>query len=484
MKLKELLNQIYSEDIPAEVAQWNIKEIHCDSRQVTQGSMFIAVKGPSGDGSRFISQAIEKGARVIVLEKNSHKHCIHKDIFLLEVDDSLVFLRQAVSRLYNSKNCSVKVIGITGTNGKTTITYLLESIFAQAGFKSGVIGTINHRIGEMEWLANNTTPGIIDNQKMLSTMCEQHVDYCCMEVSSHALDQGRVALIDFQQAVYTNLTGDHLDYHKTMDNYFQAKSLLFATLDEEKFSVINCDDEYGQKLIEMMPGPITTYGIYHPSDIMAVDIYLHLDGTDFRLLTPGGEVTIQTKLLGEHNVYNILSAAAVCFNEGISLEDVKRGIEVLSDIPGRLEAVEAGQEFKIFIDYAHTHDALENVLKAIRKVTDQKIILVFGCGGDRDKTKRPLMGKIAGQYADYSIVTSDNPRTEDPQTIINDILLGFESDNFEVIVLREEAIVRALKMANPNDIILIAGKGHERYQIFKDHTIIFDERTIIKDCLC
>jgi UDP-N-acetylmuramoyl-L-alanyl-D-glutamate--2,6-diaminopimelate ligase len=372
---------------------------------------------------------------------------------------------------------------VTGTNGKTTITYLLESILAAAGKSSGVIGTVNYRVGGRIIPSKNTTPGVLDNQMFLADLRREQVSHAVMEVSSHALAQGRVDKIDFRSAIFTNLTGDHLDFHGSMENYFEAKSRLFTGLPADSYAIINIDDAWGPRFLRMVRAKSLTYGIDRASDVQAKAPRYGLKGSHFKVAFPGGVVEIRTVFTGKHNVYNILAAFAAALGEGIAPELIKKGIESLKNVPGRLERVDAGQDFFVFIDYAHTHDGLKNVLEALRDVPHKKLIVVFGCGGDRDRTKRRLMGAVACSLADLSILTSDNPRSEDPRAIISEIIPGFTKNNYEVVVDRHEAIRRALSVARAGDIVLLAGKGHETYQVLKEGTIDFVERDIVENLI-
>ncbi len=483
MYLEALLKGIYPHELNEAYRQTDIAGIYCDSRRVKTNSLFVATKGSSSDGANFINQAIDNGASVVVSHKPRDKYCIEKKVCYLTVEDASQFLRDVAKRFYGQPSEKVCTIGITGTNGKTTVAYLIESILHQAKKICGVIGTVNHRIGSRIFPSKNTTPGFLDNQEFLASLVEQNIDYCVMEVSSHALDQGRVDGIDFKQAVFTNLSHEHLDYHENHENYFEAKSKLFTGLSSTSVAAVNNDDPYGQRLIPQISSGIKTYGIGRPADIMAKDIQLHINGSQFQLCTPDGNVPVHTALMGMYNIYNILAAVSVCLNEGIPLNEIKEGIEKLSCVPGRLERVDCGQDFAIFIDYAHTEDALVNVLQAIKDISKGRLILVFGCGGDRDKTKRPLMGRVAGQLADISIVTSDNPRNEDPQSIIDQVVEGFEGDNYVSILDRKEAIRKALGMALQDDVVLLAGKGHEDYQIIRGKKGAFNERLVIEEIL-
>ena len=414
-------------------------------------------------------------------------------------------LEKDLVKKLNRKN-NLETILIAGTNGKTTMTYLLETTLTHLGENSAVIGTVNYRIGRNVLPSKNTTPGLVELHELYSRMVEENVNYCLMEVSSHALDQGRTKGISFESAIFTNLTGDHLDYHQTMEKYFDAKSKLFTQLEKTKHAIINVDDSYGLRFKKICPAKIITYGLNNPSDVMASEIKLTAHGSNFQIHSPFGNFSITTSLIGRHNVYNILAAVSVLGTQGFSSDEIKKGIERLQNVPGRLEQILApapgldpaesrggprldpaesrgGQDFSIFVDYAHTEDALKNVLTNLKAVSRGKIILVFGCGGDRDKTKRPKMGKIASQLADVVLITSDNPRSENPQDIISQIIEGCENDRFSVVPDREEAIRKALSMAKSQDVVLIAGKGHETYQIFKDKTIHFDDREIVRKYL-
>jgi UDP-N-acetylmuramoyl-L-alanyl-D-glutamate--2,6-diaminopimelate ligase len=372
------------------------------------------------------------------------------------------------------------VIGVTGTNGKTTITYLMESVLSAMGRSVGVVGTVNCRVGGKVLPSKNTTPGMLDNQMFLHDLVKDGVGYGVMEVSSHALEQGRTDLIDFKGAIFTNLTGDHLDYHKTMENYFEAKSRLFTGLKRKAYAVINKDDPYGRRLIGMTPARVITYGIQGDADVKAQIEEFGLIGSRIMVKYFDERIILTTRFIGMHNVYNILAAFAAGLGEGFPPEKIKEGIESLRWVPGRLERVEVGQDFFLFIDYAHTDDGLKNVLQSLQAVKHNRIIVVFGCGGDRDRTKRVRMGRVACELADLSILTSDNPRSEDPDAIINEIVPGFDKPTYEIAVDREKAIERALTLARKNDIVLLAGKGHETYQVLKDRTVDFVEKDIVQ----
>jgi UDP-N-acetylmuramoyl-L-alanyl-D-glutamate--2,6-diaminopimelate ligase len=482
MHLKDLLSGIDHERISERYLDYDIACLSCDSRTTQPESLFVALSGSQYNGSDYIKDAVARGATVVVQSDNSKIPAELTDrVCVLKVRDPKQFLHEAARRFYGNPSAQVRVFGVTGTNGKTTITYLLESIAHAARHKCGVIGTINYRIGQEILPSKNTTPGFLENQKYLARLVKEQVDYCFMEVSSHALDQGRVDLVDFKIAIFTNLTGDHLDYHKTMEDYFQAKTLLFRNLSPEATAVINIDDDYGQRLLKLTKAKVLKYGLLPEANIRAENIEFSYGGSTMKIVTPAGDFELKTRLIGMHNVYNILAAVGACVGDGVSLESIKAGLESLKLIPGRLEAVDCGQDFFVFIDYAHTEDGLRNVLEALHATGDTKITTVFGCGGDRDRGKRPKMGKVAGELSDHCVVTTDNPRSEEPEAIVKEIVVGFDRQNFEVIVDRTKAIHRALGSAKKGEVVLIAGKGHETYQIFKDRVIDYDERIVIAD---
>ena len=483
MTLKELTEGLPVRGLSPEKETVPVTHLSSDSRKVKTGSLFVALPGTTTDGARFIEDAVERGAGIIVSSTLVAPEKRRAGILYLCTEDPGYFLRQIALRFFHNPSKDIRVIGVTGTNGKTTVTFLLEAILHEAEHSCSVIGTVNYRIGEHILPAQNTTPGFLDTQELLAAIRDDGVEYCLIEVSSHALDQGRVDHVDFKVAVFTNLTSDHLDYHQTRQNYFEAKAKLFRELSPEATAVINADDDYGPKLFSRTKANIITYGLHKNADVRAADIQLELSGTTFKLITREGEMMMRTPLVGEFNISNILAATAAALSEGIPLERIKNGIERMRQVPGRLERMDCQEDFSVFIDYAHTQDALEHVLRAIRQTSDGRIILVFGCGGDRDRTKRPEMGYVASQLANFSFITSDNSRSEDPQAIIEEIRAGFEGDHYRIIVDREEAIHEALNMAQKGDIVLIAGKGHEEYQIFKDRTIKFNERQIIRQYL-
>ncbi|MFN7171000.1 MAG: UDP-N-acetylmuramoyl-L-alanyl-D-glutamate--2,6-diaminopimelate ligase, partial [Candidatus Omnitrophota bacterium] len=427
-------------------------------------------------------------ARVIIynhsfpLKENLQRR---KGVIFIGVKDTRHILAKLAANFYKHPSTKLKVIGVTGTNGKTTTTYLIESILKTAGFKTGLIGTINYRFGERVIPALNTTPGAVQLQELLFSMQREMIDYTVMEVSSHSLEQGRVDEIDFHAGIFTNLGMDHLDYHKTLENYFNAKAKLFTKLNSSSWAVVNIDDQWGKEMLIRTSAKTVTYGINKPADVEARRIHLHCEGSQFLVNTPYGEIEIVTPLLGIHNIYNILASISLGIAEKIPLEIIKSGIENISCVRGRLEPVDAGQPFKVFVDYAHTDSALKNVISSLKVLFRGRIIVVFGCGGDRCREKRPVMGKIASELADYVILTTDNPRSEEPEAIIRTIEKGFLRgfDRYQVILDRYAAIKEALSMAGEDDVVLIAGKGHEPYQIFKNVTVPFDDRIVVREIL-
>ena len=483
MKLQKLIENIYKNKLSPDVLGREVVSICCDSRKAEKGSLFIALEGETGDGYDFISDAVSRGATTVAVSKDKDTASLPESATSLIFDDIDSAFRELVQRFYGADKKKINIIGITGTNGKTSVAYLLESIFEHAGKKCGVIGTINHRLGNERVESHNTTPGYLENHQLLAHMAGEEADYCFMEVSSHALVQGRVRDIDFKRGVFTNLTSDHLDYHKTRENYFEAKTRLFTGLSGESSAIINCDDAYGQELITLVSCLVLTYGIDNQAFLTAQDIHTDHMGSSLRLVSPQGEADLKTLLIGKHNIYNILAAATVGLAEGIAIESIADAINKFKNVPGRLERVENSKEVQVFIDYAHTQDALENVLSTLKPLCRGKLICVFGCGGNRDKSKRPAMGKVADELADYTVITSDNSRGEESEDIISQIEKGFKGEQYEIIIDRKEAIEAALKMAKKEDIVLIAGKGHEKYQVIKDKKTPFDERKIIEETL-
>ena len=462
---------------------FKVKGISCNSKDVLDGYVFVAIRGNREDGHKFIKEAINKGARVVIIQSTEYRVQSTEEALFILVKDTRKALATLATEFYGNPSRKIKVIGITGTNGKTTASYLLEELLKKARFLPAVIGTINYRFKDKIIPAKNTTPGPIELQSLLAGMLKEGINYCIMEVSSHALDQERTEGIDFHSAIFTNLTQDHLDYHKTLENYFQAKAKLFKDISPSSFVVINNDDRYGRRLKRLTCAEVITYGIKNKADVVAGDIRFDIKHTEFRLVSFKGEIDFKTKLIGRHNVYNILATVAWALRGGIDLFTIKSAIEEFSLVPGRLERIDSDRRFSIFVDYAHTEDALRNIILTLRQLSHKRIIVVFGCGGERDKTKRPKMGRTVSELSDYAIITNDNPRSEDPSEIIQDIKKGIRKRNFCVIPDRLRAIKRALSLAKSGDIVLVAGKGHENYQILKDRRIHFDDCETIRECL-
>ncbi len=465
------------------IANLEIKGITSDSKAVKKGFVFVAIKGARQDGRRFIQDAIANGASIVVAEKEKREIEIPEKVKLLQVNDCRKFLAEACAEFYHQPSGKIKVVGITGTNGKTTVSYLIEAIAKKAGYACGVIGTVNYRFKDKKIVAKNTTPGPGQLQELLSKMFKQRIKYCAMEVSSHALDQKRVAGVNFTHAIFTNLTHDHLDYHKNLESYFQAKAGLFRALPDTSVAIINNDDQYSRRLNQLTRAKLITYGIKNKADFLARDIKFSISGSRFRLSSPQIKAKIKTSLVGEYNIYNILAAIAWGISENFDFRDIQSAIENFKTVPGRLEKVLGRKGCNVFVDYAHTPDALFNVITALRPLVSRKIIVIFGCGGERDKFKRPKMGEIVTRLADYAIITSDNPRSEDPLRIIRDICAGICKNNFRVIPDRFKAIQAGLRLAEKDDCLIITGKGHENYQILKNKALYFSDRKAVQKCL-
>jgi UDP-N-acetylmuramoyl-L-alanyl-D-glutamate--2,6-diaminopimelate ligase len=492
MQLKEIL----SKDLKILVfGNLNVEVlgISYDSRIVQNGYIFFALPGHNTNGDKYINEAIKKGASVIV----SHSKVETGQIPLIIAEDIFRFMSIFSAKFYDYPDRELNIIGVTGTNGKTTVTYMIDSIFAHVGIDCGVIGTINYRYKDKVIEGPNTTPQAPHIYRIMREMLDAGVKHVAMEVSSHGLSLGRVYGIDFNIAVFTNLSQDHLDFHKTMDNYFEAKSALFCSLGtgtkkNRKFAIINIDDKYGTKLADM---GLNAEKIFYSmsmsnntnigTDFKARNIDISSSGSKFDLLYAGKATKINIKHFGIHNIYNALAALGATICSGIEFHKVIAGLNNAMQIPGRLERVDTGHlGFEVLVDYAHTEDALKNVLQAVKKIKHKRIITVFGCGGDRDRTKRSKMGKVAVEMSDFVFVTSDNPRTEDPNFIVFNIESGIKrvyKANYKIVVEREEAIKEAIMMADKGDIVLLAGKGHETYQIIGLDKIHFsDIETAVK----
>jgi UDP-N-acetylmuramoyl-L-alanyl-D-glutamate--2,6-diaminopimelate ligase len=455
-----------------------VESIAYDSRRVQRNGLFVALRGEKNDGHEFTGQAIEKGASVIVAEREEK----NPRVTCLVVENTRSALADLAATFYGQPARRLKLAAVTGTNGKTTTTFLIKHICEKAGLRCGLIGTVRYEIGERVLPAARTTPESLDLQELLAQMANASCRAAAMEVSSHALAQERIRGLEWDVAVFTNLTQDHLDYHGTMENYFESKAKLFTQLAQqqkkrEPVAVVNMDDRYGEQLLDKIDKKISviTFGMGVRADFRASNYRMEFGGTSYQLDARGKSYLVRVPLIGRFNVANSMAALAASNALGLNLREAVLSLGKSPQVPGRLEMVPAKRQFQVFVDYAHTPDALVNVLKTLRELEPGRLITVFGCGGDRDRQKRPLMGRIADQNADYSIITSDNPRKEDPNAIISEIEKGFGSDRYEKVAERGEAIARAIALAQPRDIILIAGKGHETYQEFADHTVPFDD---------
>ncbi|HXE91269.1 MAG TPA: UDP-N-acetylmuramoyl-L-alanyl-D-glutamate--2,6-diaminopimelate ligase [Terriglobales bacterium] len=469
-----------------------ITGLQYDSRRISPGDLFVAMRGETTDGNRFIEDAIACGAVAVV--SDTTESAPHPGIAWAHVPHGRQALAGLAANFYGRPAVRMKLTGITGTNGKTTTAFLAEAMLGAMGRTAALIGTVEYHVGPEVLPAPHTTPEPLEIHALLDRASRHGASEMVMEVSSHALAQQRVYGLPFDVAVFTNLTRDHLDYHRDFDDYFEAKKSLFAGCGAEppRAAILNADDDYGVRLVpfaKSQGSQVVTYGIER-GDIRAMRIELRPQGTAFVLSTPRGDVAVTSSLIGRVNVYNILAAAAAAIARGCSLEAVRRGAAAVRRVPGRFESVDCGQPFAVVVDYAHTDDALRNLTSLARSFVTRegrtgRVITLFGCGGDRDRTKRPLMGEAAGRGSDFVILTSDNPRSEDPLAIINDALVGLQKTGTRHVVEpdRRRAIARALAEARPGDIVLIAGKGHERVQVSAAGSLPFDDVEVAREAL-
>jgi UDP-N-acetylmuramoyl-L-alanyl-D-glutamate--2,6-diaminopimelate ligase len=496
MQLLKLINGLAQGSVEGPL-DLEIAGIAYDSRKVVPGGLFVAVSGHRQDGHRFVGQALAQGAVALVAERELPE--APEGVARITVPDSREALAHLAAAYYDHPANKLHLIGITGTNGKTTTAYLLESILKASGIRVGLLGTIEYRIGSRVWPAPVTTPESLDLQYYLSEMVEAGVTHAVMEVSSHALEQGRCRGLNFEVGVFTNLTRDHLDYHKNMEAYYQAKAKLFfhylgeTAANPETRAIINRDDPFGERLWTEAAVPKRDYGMERDTAYRPLAIHSGFQGTRAQIQTPRGVFELASPLIGRHNVYNFLAAWAAGEALYLPTERIQEGIRSLEKVPGRMEPVPNPKGLTILVDYAHTPEALRFALTSLKELSPKKIITVFGCGGDRDATKRPLMGQIACEYSELAIITSDNPRSEDPLKIIAQIEAGARGQNrrtydaealtrmpdqpgYAVLPDRRQAIQRAVHWAGPGEVILIAGKGHENVQLVGDQTLVFDDR--------
>ena len=478
MKLKELIKE---KEIIQRIHYTNtieIKHLAYNSRKVKKDSLFVAIKGFKTDGHRYIKEAIHQGAKIIVCQVLPED--IKNDITYIKVENPRQLMGLIASRFYNFPSQKIMITGTTGTNGKTSVTYMLKTIFTKNNEKCGLFGTINNQIGDkLIDNAGRTTPDSLEIQADIAEMLDEQCTRLFMEVSSHALDLGRVNGVAFDYGIFTNLTQDHLDYHKTFEAYFEAKSKLFYKT--QKANIINGDDLWGQKLVKHLKQkttiPVYTYGLSLENDYYAKDIHYAIEGTKYTLVTPKEAIDIYIDIPGEVMVYNSMAAIINALCEGIEIEKIQEALATMDIVEGRMERVDLKTSFDIIIDYAHTPDGLEKLLKAMRTLYDGKIYLVFGCNGDRDKAKRPIMGHIAGEYADFVIVTSDNPASEDPQKIIDTVALAVaeKNKNYSTVLKRWDAIDYAVTLPQKGDVLVLAGKGHEKQETMAKENLYYNE---------
>jgi UDP-N-acetylmuramoyl-L-alanyl-D-glutamate--2,6-diaminopimelate ligase len=482
MKIKDLFRNVPGIEVSGGGDQ-EILGLAYSSRQVQPGFLFAAMRGEKTDGFQFVEEALRHGAAAVLAEKP--RPPASKAVWV-QAQDVREALALAAANFYDHPSMRLKVVGITGTKGKTTVTYLLESILLKAGFVPGVIGTVNYRWAGKVSSAERTTPEATDMQRMLSEMLAAGVTHSLIEVSSHGLDLKRVWGIHFDIAAFTNLSAEHLDYHASMEDYFEAKKKLFFLNAKKRTAVVNLDDPWGKRLMAELPLKTVSFGFEPAAIVRAGNYRLTENGIKAEVDYPGGQIKVCSALMGRHNLYNILTAVASALALNIPAPVIKEGISALKWIPGRLEKIENPLSFQVYVDYAHTDQAMRSLLETIRELKPNRILLVFGAGGDRDKGKRPRMGEVAAALADVTFLTSDNPRSEDPLAIIADIEKGLiqgKARDYRIVPDRREAIGQALAAARRGDCVLVVGKGHEHHQTFKDKTVPFDDGEIIRNLL-
>lgn len=485
--LQELIDLLPAAEAFGETRR-EITAIVYDSRAARPGSLFIALSGSKVDGHDYVEAACRQGAVAVLVEKPV---AVPAGVTVVRVPATRQAMQVVAPYFFDYPSRKLRLIGVTGTNGKTTTTHLIRAILMAAGHRVGLVGTIHTIIDRQVLPVKNTTPDVVDLQAIFAEMVAAGVQYAVMEVSSHALALGRVSGSEFDVGVFTNMTRDHLDFHITFENYIDAKAELFRMLTAAgavktgKAAVVNGDDAAASAMLSSCACRKLTYGVEKAADLKAVDIDVRAGGASFTVTGPFGRLPLDLKITGVFNVYNVLAAAGAALAEGVEPTVIKEALEAFESVPGRFELVDAGQPFSVIVDYAHTPDGLENILRTARQFARRRIIVVFGCGGDRDRTKRPIMGRLAGQYGDVVIATSDNPRSEDPLAILAEIEVGLKESgkDYEIIADRRQAIAHAISLAQPEDVVIIAGKGHETYQILKDKTIDFDDREVARELI-
>lgn len=484
--MEKVLKQLLSGNLQYQVLQGDlnmpVKGIAHNSRKVRDGFLFVCIRGFKDDGHNYIDDAYERGARVFLVEKEISPL---PGSTVIKTDNTRQALGKVAASFYDYPSEGLTLIGVTGTNGKTTTTHMVNNILKAAGYKTGLIGTINNEIGGRVLPSTRTTPDSLDLQQLLAQMKKDGVSHVVMEVSSHALELDRVIGCRYRVAVFTNLTQDHLDFHRDLQKYFKAKIKLFKFLldDTAGVAVVNIDDQYGSQILETARKSSIAYGLQEDAELRGEDIRINPGGVSFTARFTGGRIPLNLKLTGKFNVYNALAATGTALALGIAPEKIKEGLEGLKGVAGRFELVDFGQNFTAIVDFAHTPDGLENILRTARELTTRRIIVVFGCGGDRDRDKRPKMGKIAGELADMTIITSDNPRSEEPLDIIRDIEEGIRQiKDVEYLIVpdRKKAIHKGVEIAGQDDILIVVGKGHETYQEIKGKRYPFNDREVIE----
>ena len=485
MKLGELLRGVETISAPS-LAGLEIRGVVCHSGSVQPGGMFFALHGAKADGNAYVAQAISRGA-VVIASEHSRPADAPPQVVWLQVREPRKALAIVAANYYGHPAEALRLVGITGTNGKTTTTHLVDSILKATGAKTGLFGTIAYHTPHGEYPSPNTTPESVHLQSFLAEIRDAGGKYAVLEASSHALTMDRLWGCRFAVAVFTNLTREHMDYHKTFEDYFAAKRHLFegTGAGAPLRGVINADDPYGKQLVGLAEKTLT-YGLEEPADITAKKFSLSFSGLAFTASTPQGKMAIESPLVGKINVYNILAAIGAALALGIKNENIEAGIRKLESVSGRFQRIDMGQKFFVIVDYAHTDDALENLIRTARELNPSgRIITLFGCGGEKDRTKRPVMGEVSGRLSDLTILSSDNPRSEDPLKIISDIVVGVQKTNGKYLIEpdREKAIGLAFDQARAGDIVLLAGKGHENYQILGDRTLDFDDRETAREAL-